>query len=141
MPTQDEPKTRKKPKVDYVAKLIDIIAGRDIEAPLRECHFKPMPGQRVPYRFDLCWPSHKVAVEYQGIVGARHGYGDVGHRSLTGMQRDFKKTNEGQLHGWIVLQVSAANVSDGSAVAWIARALVRRSTVAELARAQKEASS
>lgn len=120
------------PRVNYLQQLVRMIEAHELPAPDTECHFRPHPGQKNPYRWDLCWNDAKVAVEYQGIVGARHGHSDVGHRSLSGMQRDYEKLNEGQLHGWHVLFVTAITVDDGKAIDWIKRALARRASIATL---------
>jgi len=75
------------------------------------------------WRFDWAIPERKVAVEFQGFVGKRHGHGDVGHASVGGMLRDQEKWTEGQLLGWTVILVNAKTVGDGKAQDWIERAL------------------
>lgn len=65
----------------------------------------------------------RLAVEYQGIIGAAHGHGDVGHASIAGMLRDHEKASEGQLCGWIVLLVNAKTVDNGKAMEWVRTAL------------------
>jgi very-short-patch-repair endonuclease len=58
------------------------------------------------WRLDFAHLDSKVGVELQGGVfnGGRHarGYGIVG---------DYEKLNEAQFHGWVVIQLSAKQIT------------------------------
>ena len=70
------------------------------------------------WRFDLCWPARRVAVEVEGgtWVAGRHSRGK-------GMRSDAEKYNEATLAGWRLLRVTSDMVKDGTAVAFLERAL------------------
>lgn len=68
-------------------------------APPYETQYLVLPGRR--WRFDVAWPSYRVAVELHGGEwnGGRHvrGGGFIGDR---------EKINAAQTAGWIVLEFS-----------------------------------
>ncbi len=64
----------------------------------------------------------KIAVEYNGIL---QGNG-ASHSSISGMLRDYEKAAEAQLHGWLILSVTAKTIEDGKAHDWICRAFKLR---------------
>jgi very-short-patch-repair endonuclease len=70
------------------------------------------------WRFDLCWPAHKVAVEVDGgtWTGGRHVRGE-------GYERDCEKFDEALLLGWLPLRVTTTMVDDGRALELVRRAL------------------
>jgi len=82
--------------------------------PEREVRFHPTRR----WRFDLCWPARMVAVEVEGgtWVAGRHSRGK-------GMRSDAEKYNEAVLGGWRLLRVTSDMVADGTAVAFLERAL------------------
>lgn len=82
--------------------------------PVREHRFHPVRR----FRFDLAWPTHRVAVEVDGGVftGGRHARG-------AGIRRDAEKFSEAAALGWRVLRVLPEHVESGQAVGWLERAL------------------
>jgi very-short-patch-repair endonuclease len=66
--------------------------------PVAEYTFHPIRR----FRWDFCWPEHKVAVEVQGGLWAR-GQAKAAHAMPIGILRDYEKNNLGQEHGWSVL--------------------------------------
>lgn len=85
--------------------------------PTREARFHPTRR----WRWDLCWPEQKVAVEIQGGVwqSGRHTRGK-------GYTSDCEKLNEAQLLGWVVVWVTYDQIDSGQALNWIGRALAER---------------
>jgi len=55
------------------------------------------------FRFDFCWPMHKIALEVQG-------YGP-GHNSLIGMTQDYDKNMEAMLHNWKIMYITSIHLS------------------------------
>lgn len=55
------------------------------------------------WRFDFCWPLHKVAVEIQG-------YG-TGHTSLIGMTKDYDKHYGAMTTGWKIVYLTSLHLS------------------------------
>jgi hypothetical protein len=72
------------------------------------------------WRFDLAWPSCKLAVEINGGV-----WTSGRHQTPTGYQGDMEKMTEAALLGWRVVQVPPAKVQDGTALGLIERAFGR----------------
>jgi len=68
----------------------------------REHRFHPVRR----WRFDLAILPLKIAIEYEGIMGAPRSR----HTSATGYTGDANKYNESQLHGWLVLRFTALNI-------------------------------
>ena len=90
------------------------IRAAGLPRPVEEFRFHP---QRR-WRFDLAWPDRKFAVEIEGgawIVG-RHVRGK-------GFSQDCEKYAEALCLGWHVLRITTGMVSDGTALAYIERAL------------------
>jgi hypothetical protein len=57
------------------------------------------------WRFDYCWPSIKVALEFEGgIFMAKSG-----HTNVAGYNRDTEKYNRAAILGWRVIRVTALN--------------------------------
>lgn len=75
--------------------------------PEPEYEVRVTPSRR--WRFDVCWPREKLAVEVNGglFVAGRHSRG-------AGQLKDFEKLNAAQLAGWRVLQLSPKQISDGT---------------------------
>jgi hypothetical protein len=90
--------------------LAEQVKGDGLPAPRREVLV--CPTRR--WRFDLAWPTARLAVEIQGW---RHDY------SLPQIRSDREKYNAAAMAGWRVLQVSPAEITGGQAIAMIARAL------------------
>lgn len=93
------------------------LAERGLPEPMEECALVP----RRKFRGDLCWPNHVPPVCLE-IHGGRFA-AVSGHRSTTGLVRDWEKANLAQLSGWIYLQASPEWIEDGTAVELVARAL------------------
>lgn len=85
--------------------------------PEREYRFHPIRR----WRFDLCFPEYKVAVEAEGGTwdGGRHVTG-------SGFEKDCAKYNEAAIMGWLVLRVTGRHIANGKALVWIRRALAER---------------
>lgn len=75
------------------------------------------------WRFDLAYPTQQVAIEIHGGI---HTQGR--HTRGKGFETDREKMNEAQIMGWIVLEVTEAQVESGQALNWVERALGRPST-------------
>jgi len=73
----------------------------------------PMPDREHRFhdsrkwRFDLAWPSIKLAVEIQG-----GSFVNGGHNRGAQQAKDYEKLNEAQRHGWIVLQFGTMQMKD-----------------------------
>ena len=69
------------------------------------------------FRADFSIPSIRCLIEIQGGI-----YMDKsGHKSISGLKRDYEKSNLAQLAGWRYLQFTADDVEDGKAVDMIIR--------------------
>ncbi len=99
---------------DFVAQLELHLRARKLAAPQREVKFHERRG----WKFDLAWPSRKLACEVDGGVhsGGRHVRGK-------GFEEDAVKCNEALLLGWRVLRVTTGQVKTGEAADWVAAAL------------------
>jgi hypothetical protein len=82
--------------------------------PTRELRFSP-PRR---WRFDLCWPEQRVAVEIQGGVWTRGR-----HSRGAGMNSDAEKLSRAAILGWRVLIVTGDHIKSGEAWQWIRQAL------------------
>ena len=60
------------------------------------------------YRADFMWPQARVILEVNGGIYSPKS----GHRSVTGLCRDWEKSNEAQFAGWIYLQVGSKHLKD-----------------------------
>lgn len=97
------------------------IRAHGLPEPAREFVFaKPRR-----FRFDFCWPDHKVAVEIDGAIwsGGRHTRG-------AGFLRDCEKLNLAALSGWVVLRFSGELVRSGEAAQMVTMALNQRAATA-----------
>lgn len=74
--------------------------------------------RRRRWRWDAARVGERVAVEYMG-------YGP-GHTYRAGVDRDYRKTSEGQLLGWIVILCNAESVDDGMCLRYVEQALEQR---------------
>jgi len=96
------------------------LAAAGMLAPVPEYHFAPHDdrGPVRKWRFDLAWPSHRLAVELEGglFTGGRHG----GHRSVV---RDVEKRAVAAALGWRVLPILASHITSGYALTIIEAAL------------------
>lgn len=71
------------------------------------------------WKADFAFPEEMVLVEVQGgtWTGGRHTRG-------AGFHADRERSNEAQINGWVMLEVTAGMVKDGSALDFINRALL-----------------
>ena len=85
-----------------------VVTAAGLPAPIREHRFAPPRRSR----FDLAWPSLRLALEIEGgtWTGGRHVRG-------RGYERDCEKYNAAALAGWTVLRVTTAMLCDGRALA------------------------
>lgn len=93
-----------------------------------EYPFAKMGGSKRRYRFDLAIPGLKVALEIHGGAYITRSDGGTGgaHHSIEGRARDMAKGNLAAVMGWIVIEVSPKEVSDGTAFDWLAKAIELR---------------
>jgi hypothetical protein len=93
-----------------------------------EYPFAKMGGVKRRYRFDLSIPEMKVALEIHGgaFVTRKDGGSGGAHHSIEGRARDMAKGNLAAVMGWIVIEVSPKEVSDGTAYGWLAKAIELR---------------
>ena len=90
-------------------------------APIaREFMFHP----KRRWRLDFAWLAEKVAVEVHGGIWTENGSGR--HTTGSGFQGDREKTNEAQLLGWIVLELTEKHIKSGLALRWLEAALNER---------------
>jgi len=85
--------------------------------PEPETQAKIIPGRK--WKWDLAWPSKRLAVEIQGGIwtGGKHGRG-------AGIVKDMDKLNAATLAGWRVLQFANTHIRSGKAVALIEKAIL-----------------
>ena len=70
------------------------------------------------WRFDIAFPTVKVAIEVQGgiWIGGAHARGKY-------ITRDYEKINEALLLGWIILQVQPRDLLTEETVSMVKRAV------------------
>ena len=87
-----------------------------------KAHRVPEPVPEYPFhpkhkwRFDDCWPVHKVAIEYHGGI-----YSNGRHVRGSGFEADREKMNEAIMEGWRVLEVTSKHISTLKALHWVMR--------------------
>lgn len=69
----------------------------------RVCHYRQ-------WRFDFAWPERNVALEVEGGIWMRRGFG--GHNRGSGMVRDMEKYNEATKLGWKVYRFSSDQMGE-----------------------------
>lgn len=85
----------------------------------------PIPEREVlfhetrKWRFDYCWRPDLIAIEQEGAIwiSGRHTRG-------TGFEADCVKYAEANLLGWTVFRASPKQMTDGTAIGWLKRALL-----------------
>jgi len=87
---------------------------RAVGLPEPEVEYRFAPPRR--WRFDLCWPEVRLAVEVEGGTWTfgRHVRG-------SGYERDLEKYNAAALLGYTVVRVTTTMVDDGRALAAVER--------------------
>ena len=95
---------------------------RQYGLPEPETQAMLIPGRK--WRWDLAWPSKRLAVEVQGGIWTRgkHGRG-------SGILNDMDKLNAAQLAGWRVLQFAVNHIDSGEAVALIEKAILSNQSI------------
>lgn len=96
--------------------LIGQIKLAGLTEPEREIRFHPTRK----WRFDFFWSTAKVACEVEGGIWISGG---GRHNRASSFVKDAEKYNEAALLGIMVLRVCDKQIKDGSALAWIERAL------------------
>lgn len=78
-------------------------------------------NRRSRCKADFAWHAERVAVEVQGgtWINGRHSRG-------AGIKRDFRKANDAQLDGWVVLKFDTDMIADGEALQVTQEALETR---------------
>ena len=112
-------KRSKRARLDLGSVLFAQIAAVGLPLPAREHKFAKEATGRL-WRFDLCWPSVRLAVECDGstFTAGRHTRG-MGYRG------DCEKLNTAVDLGWQVLHFDTTMIRDGSALAFLERLLGR----------------
>ena len=77
------------------------------QLPMPEYEHRFHPVRK--WRFDLAWPSIKLAVEFQGGNFVAGGHNRGAHQAS-----DYDKLNEAQRLGWIVLQFGTVQMKDAA---------------------------
>jgi very-short-patch-repair endonuclease len=95
---------------DGVQALLTHIRQVGLPEPQTEVRFHPTRK----WRFDVCWPSKKIAVEVDGAVWVRGRHSRGG-----GMEADNEKINEAQRLGWAVYRFSTGQVTSGDAITFL----------------------
>ena len=90
-------------KRDAIDKFVDHweAEGYPVGDICREHRFHPVRR----WRFDLAWPSIKIAVEFHG--------GGFGHQSHGGRVSDYEKLNAALCLGWRVFQMDTQSMVGG----------------------------
>ncbi len=70
------------------------------------------------WRFDIAWPEHMLALEIEGGTSNRGR-----HTRPVGYEKDCEKYNNAILLGWRVLRVTSRQVTEGSALSWVQKAI------------------
>ena len=120
------------------------------DAPVRDAIGKPIPDAVAPllphdglaeflfhptrrFRFDFCWPQHRVALEIDGGIFGRGkacptcGRKAVGaHSSIQRLKADMDKLNEAAMLGFCVLRALPEQLESGEAGALVARAIAQQ---------------
>lgn len=70
---------------------------REMGIPMPEMEYAFHPTRK--FRWDFCWPDHRLALECEGGVwsGGRHGRG-------SGIKKDMEKQTEAAMLGWRILR-------------------------------------
>ena len=83
----------------------------DLPAFTDDYNFSDVKG----WRFDLCYPDYKVAVELEG---------EGRHKRWQGFLNDMDKYNHASIEGWFLIRVGREHVDNGLAVEYI-RAMLK----------------
>jgi hypothetical protein len=81
---------------------------------VREYRFHPIRK----WRFDWCFPSGKIALEYEGIFSRKSR-----HTTKAGYSGDCEKYNHAALLGWRVFRFTAPMLEQGKTIDFLNQAL------------------
>lgn len=97
-----------------VDQLVQQITWAGLPPPELEVRFAP----KRRFRFDLCWPQHKLAAEVDGATwaGGRHARGG-------GIETDSEKYSLAAVLGYRVMRFTRRMIESGRALALVERAL------------------
>ena len=105
-----------------------------VQRPERELLFAQSIGRR--WRFDFAWPSHKLAVEIEGLVVMRIN-GELvckgRHASISGFKEDCEKYAWATVLGWRVMRFEQSQVKDKTAINMVTRAMAALPVIASTA--------
>ena len=106
--------TRPRPRFDWADTLAGQIHVLALPEPFRE--FRVVASRK--WRFDLAWPTLRIACEIDGSewTHGRHGRGN-------GMQSDCEKLNAALLAGWRPFRFVGSQVKSGYALAVLEQVL------------------
>lgn len=109
---------------DYKADFLDHLRllGLPLPSHGQGCEQKELQFARPRlWRFDWAYADRMIAIEYQG-----GNYTGKGHNTIKNLRNDYEKFTEAALRGWTLILIDSGSVRDGSAVAWVERALRER---------------
>lgn len=69
-------------------------------------HDQIRPVPRRKFRLDFAHPESLVGIEISGGIWAKNG-----HSSGKGLIRDYEKMNLAQMEGWLVFQLTGAQIT------------------------------
>lgn len=94
--------------------LTALLRHHGLPDPVAEHRFHPTRR----WRFDYCWPTHRVALEVDGGIytGGRHTRG-------AGTEGDHEKFNEAAVLGWRVLRVTPRKLLTSATMGLLQRVL------------------
>ena len=96
------------------ALFLKLCKSQGLPVPETEALFHPTRK----WRWDFCWPVHKVALECDGgiWIQGKHGRG-------SGIVKDHEKRNAGAVLGWRLLVVTPSSLNTPSTFAMLSEAL------------------
>ena len=103
--------------------MVQHLLTRIIQTGLPEPTLEYVFAKPRKFRFDICWPERRVAVEVDGgtWTGGRHVSG-------AGYERDCVKINAATERGWSVYRYTSGMVKSDEAITQLERVLVREVT-------------
>jgi hypothetical protein len=90
---ETRPRTAK-PKPNLTERVLVAVRDAGLPEPVTEYQFH----HKRKWRFDLCWPEQRLALEIDGTGR---------HNTIAGMANDDEKINEAIILGWSVLRCNA----------------------------------
>lgn len=117
--SQRQPRRTRPHQRGDINDLIAQLAYAQVATPEREVRFA-WSAMRRAWRFDLCWPDARLAVEVDGGI-----WTDGRHSRGSGYEPDCEKLNAAVLLSWRVLRFTYGHVESGYALATIEKALAQ----------------